>query len=115
MWQQAGWFLQQIGGTWRWHVGGVDCDGGQAITGRWVHVVGTYDGRTARVFQDGVQVGEHAGPFKTEVFPGDLFIGQYSGGAGPMYQVHGRLANLKLYHRVLSATEITTAAKTSPP
>ena len=29
-WNQAGWFIQRLGNAWRWHVGGVDCDGGTA-------------------------------------------------------------------------------------
>ena len=44
LWNHAGWFLQRIGGVWRWHVGGLDCDGGQPAVGRWIHVVATFDG-----------------------------------------------------------------------
>jgi hypothetical protein len=40
-WRQAGWFLQRLGNVWRWHVGGIDCDGGQPATGQWTHLVGT--------------------------------------------------------------------------
>src|SRR5690606_18872103 len=36
VWNQSGWFLQRLGGVWRWHVGGVDCDGGQPAVGRWI-------------------------------------------------------------------------------
>ncbi|MCX7827296.1 MAG: hypothetical protein N2689_17335, partial [Verrucomicrobiae bacterium] len=53
-WKQSGWFLQRIGRGWRWHVGGVDCDGGQLTTGRWIHLAATWDGKTARLFQDGM-------------------------------------------------------------
>ncbi len=51
-WNQAGWFLQWLGGRWRWHAGGVDCDGGKPETSRWMHVAGTFDGRTLRLFQE---------------------------------------------------------------
>ena len=27
-WNEAGWFLQRFGSGWRWHVGGINCDGG---------------------------------------------------------------------------------------
>jgi hypothetical protein len=46
-------------------VGGIDCDGGQPALGRWIHLVGTYDGRTARLFEDGKLVGEKTGAANT--------------------------------------------------
>lgn len=113
-WNQAGWFLQRIGDHWRWHVGGVDCDGGQPPTGRWVHVLGTYDGQTLRLFQDGVQVAERTGNFITVPWAGALHVGQYSGSPGPEYQVRGRMAGIKLYHRTFTAGEAALLAMTKP-
>ncbi|MHC4177052.1 MAG: HzsA-related protein, partial [Planctomycetota bacterium] len=49
----TGWFLQRFGGGWRWHLGGVSCDGGRPGLGRWVHLVGTFNGRRACLYQDG--------------------------------------------------------------
>ena len=61
-WNSAGWFLQQIGGGWRWHVGGIDCDGGTAPKiGDWVHIVATFDGSRARLYQDGELVADVPG------------------------------------------------------
>jgi hypothetical protein len=100
-WNQAGWFLQRIGGQWRWHVGGLDCDGGQPVDKQWHHVIGTYDGRTARLYVDGKQVAEKSGPFNQTVWPGELCLGQYSAQPGPPYQVRGRIAGVKLYHRAV--------------
>jgi hypothetical protein len=114
VWQQAGWFLQKLGSTWRWHVGGVDCDGGRVPVGRWVHLVGTCDGRTARLFQDGLLLAEKTGSFVTAAWPGELHLGQYSGSPGPEYQVTGRLAGVKIYHRVIDAAEAATLAKAKP-
>jgi hypothetical protein len=113
-WQQAGWFLQQLGGVWRWHVGGIDCDGGQPPVGRWVHLVGTYDGRTARLYEDGKLLTEIPGAANTASWPGDLHVGQYSGMPGPDFQVTGRIAGVKLYHRPLNAEEVAEAAKKPP-
>jgi hypothetical protein len=113
-WKQAGWFLQRIGRGWRWHVGGVDCDGGQLATGRWIHLAATCDGKTARLFQDGAQVAEKTGGFTTALWPGALHAGQYSGSPGPSYQVNGRIAGLKIYHRPLAVEEIAAAAKAKP-
>ncbi len=105
-WNQAGWFLQWLGNTWRWHVGGVDCDGGTPETGRWIHLVGTFDGRQLRLYQDGELVAERTGSFQLSAWPGDLHIGQYSGGPAPAYQVIGRIQDVKIYHRLLSDREI---------
>jgi hypothetical protein len=74
LWNHAGWFLQRIGAGWRWHLGGVDCDGGQAAVGRWFHVVGTFDGRTLRLYQDGVQVAEKAGVPNPQLWAGELCL-----------------------------------------
>ena len=111
LWNQSGWFLQKLGGTWRWHVGGIDCDGGQPAVGRRMHVVGVYDGHALRLFQDGVQVAEKFGQPNTAIWPGDLYVGQYSGGPGPQYQVRGRISGVKIYHRPINAKEAAAAAK----
>jgi cytochrome c553 len=115
VWNQAGWFLQKLGGTWRWHVGGVDCDGGQPPTGRWMHMAGVYDGHSLRLYQDGRLVAEKAGQANANPWSGDLCVGQYSAGATPDYQTQGRIAGLKIYHRPLDAKEIAEAAKTKGP
>jgi hypothetical protein len=113
-WRQTGWFLQRLGECWRWHVGGLDCDGGRPALGRWVHLVGSFDGKTARLFEDGVQVAEVAGTARTDAWPGELHLGQYSAGPSEDFQVTGRLAGLKLYHRPLAGTEVAEAARTKP-
>jgi hypothetical protein len=114
LWSHSGWFLQWLGGSWRWHVGGVDCDGGRPTTGRWIHLVGVYDGRATRLYEDGVQVAERGGAFNTAVWPGDLHVGQYSGTPGPEFQVTGRMTGVKIYHRPLTPAEIAEAAKAKP-
>jgi hypothetical protein len=113
-WKQAGWFLQRLGNTFRWHVGGIDCDGGRPAEGKWIHLVGTYDGRTARLFQDGAKVAETSGKASTVLWPGELHVGQYSAGPGPQYQVTGRIAGVKLYHRPLEAAEVAAARREAP-
>lgn len=112
-WKRAGWFLQKLGNTWRWHVGGIDCDGGRPPLGRWVHVVGTYDGQTARLFEDGKLVAEKTGEAVREVWPGPLHVGQYSQ-PGPDFQVYGRMRGLKVYHRPIDAAEAAELASRGP-
>lgn len=115
LWNQAGWFLQRIGGRWRWHVGGFDCDGGKPAAGQWMHVVCTYDGHVARVFQDGVQVAEKAGTAVPLLWSGDLIVGHYSGSPkDAAFQVTGKIAGLNIYHRAFSAAEAAAAAKAKP-
>jgi hypothetical protein len=116
LWNQAGWFLQRISGRWRWHVGGFDCDGGKPVAGQWMHVVCTYDGRVARVFQDGVQVAEKTGTAVPLLWSGDLLVGHYSGSPkDAAFQVTGKIAGLKLYHRAFTAAEAAAAAKAKLP
>jgi len=107
-WNQAGWFLQRIGDTFRWHVGGVDCDGGQVALRRWIRLTGVYDGQAARLFVDGKLVAEKSAVFNAASWPGELCVGQYSAQPGPAYQVHGRVADVKLYHRPLAPDEIVS-------
>ncbi|MFP4057059.1 MAG: LamG-like jellyroll fold domain-containing protein [Candidatus Brocadiia bacterium] len=114
-WRQAGWFLQRFGAGWRWHAGGIDCDGGEPARGRWTHLVGTYDGATARLFQDGRRVAELAGEALRAPWRGPLLVGQYSGGPRPQYQVVGQIADLRLYRRALPPAEVARAFQAGPP
>jgi len=114
VWNHSGWFLQTLSGTWRWHVGGIDCDGGHFAVGRWMHMVGVYDGHALRLFQDGVQVAERCGRPNTAVWSGDLYLGQYSDACSPGFQVQGRISGVKIYHRPIDAKEAAAAAKNRP-
>jgi len=115
LWAKAGWFLQRIGAGWRWHVGGIDCDGGKPAPGKWTHLMCTYDGRTARLFQDGRLVAQKAGSATRAVWPGRLHVGQYSGTPGPTFQVFGQISGLKIYGRALSAKAAAAAANAPKP
>jgi len=110
-WQDRGWFLQKLGGSWRWHLGGVDCDGGTVQARQWVHIAGTYDGETARLFQNGKQVASVPCQANSTPWEGSLFIGQYGAGPGPQYQVRGRIVGVKIYRRALRAEEVAISFK----
>jgi hypothetical protein len=99
-----GWFLQCISRKWRFHLGGVSCDGGTLVPGQSTRVVATYDGTMARLYQDGVKVGECAVP--AEVMPrgGEGYIGQYNAGGEAPYQFHGKIRSLEIYQRVVPAS-----------
>jgi hypothetical protein len=113
-WPTVGWFLQRLGTTLRWHVGGVDCDGGQPPVGRWVLVAGTWDGLRARAYQDGTEVANVPCLPNRTPWPGDLHIGQYSAVPGPPYQVTGRVRGVRVYQRALSAEEIRRRFEAGP-
>ncbi len=113
-WGGGGWFLQRLGDKWRWYVGGVTCDGGKPVTGRWMHMAATYDGETARLFQDGRLIGETAGAANTLQWEKPIHIGQYSPGPSPAYQVKGRISDVQIYNRVLSAEEAGAHASKAP-
>jgi len=113
-WRGAGWFLQRLGERWRWHVGGVDCDGGKTATGGWIHLAGIFDGQNLRLFENGVAVAEAKGPVKMDAWPGELHLGQYSASPGDDFRVTGRIAGVKIYHRPLAAAELAEAVRSKP-
>ena len=72
--------------------------------GRWVHLAGTFDGRTMRIYVDGEERGtmERPGPINPNNF--HLCLGNFEEG----HEAHfdGLLDEVKLYGRALSAAEI---------
>ena len=102
LWNKAGWFLQRLGKGWRWHVGGIDCDGGTPAPGKWTELAATFDGQTARLFQDGKLVAQRAGSVNRTPWGKPLHIGQYSGGTSPQYQVNGWISNVRIYSRAVN-------------
>jgi hypothetical protein len=74
----------------------------------WVHLAGTYDGSTARLYVDGAEVASlpASGPFASETNP-VVLSGNGNGTAPTVVEfVPGRLADVMLYRRALTADEI---------
>jgi hypothetical protein len=110
-----GWFIQRFGRGWRWHLGGVSCDGGlPAPMGKWIHLVATFDGKLARLFQDGVEIASKECDPDRAPSTEPLRVGQYSGVSDP-YQVHGQIAGVKIYRRALSAEEAAANFRNTTP
>jgi len=105
---RSGWFLQRYGRGWRWHVGGVSCDGGKPLVGEWVHLVGTFDGRRARLSQNGRLASDVACQPNRKPWTGPLCVGQYTSVA-PDYQVRGVISGVKFYQRAVRAEEIAAS------
>lgn len=72
--------------------------------GRWVHLAGTFDGRTMRIFIDGIEKAtlDRPGPVNANHF--DLVIGGFE----PGHRAHfdGLVDEVRLFSRALSAEEI---------
>jgi hypothetical protein len=73
-------------------------------TGRWVHLAGTYDGQTERIYMDGALQGsmERGGPINSTEF--HLCLGNFEVGHASYFR--GILDEVKLYDRALTAEEI---------
>ncbi|MCL2305739.1 MAG: hypothetical protein FWC43_10385 [Planctomycetaceae bacterium] len=100
VWRQSGWFVQKFGNGIRFHFSGVDCDGGVAEIGKWTKLLGTYDGQTVRLYQDGKLVGEKpAGNLVP--WGGPMILGQYTGGIAPGFQMKGQIKNVRIYRCVM--------------
>jgi hypothetical protein len=89
----------------------------------WVHLAGTYDGSVARLYVDGAEVVNMpvTGPFAAETNP-VVISGNGNGPAQTVSEfVPGRLDDVMLYRRALSADEIARIhdgallASTAPP
>ena len=76
----------------------------------WVHLAGTYDGTTQRLYVNGSEVAKRAQSGPIEVSGGVLRIGGNSIW-GEFFK--GRIDEIRVYNRALSAAEITTDMNTS--
>lgn len=114
-WRGTGWLLQRYASGWRWHVAGTDCDGGGPAPDRWTHLLATFDGRQAKLFQDGILVASQPCHPDRTPWPGPLFVGQYGASPGSPYQVSGRIAGLEIYQRAISAEEAAAKFQAGPP
>lgn len=76
--------------------------------GRWVHVAGTFDGQTMRIYTDGAECGSmpRPGPIKANTFP--LCLGNYDRGHPAHFA--GLLDEVRLYSHALSPDEIRRLA-----
>jgi hypothetical protein len=79
----------------------------------WIHLAGTWDGNEARLYVNGSEVASKpvSGPFVAETNP--VVLGGNGNGAARMVTelVPGRLGDIMLYRRSLSADEIARLAK----
>jgi hypothetical protein len=77
--------------------------------GRWVHLAGTFDGRTMRLFVDGTEVAslDRPGPVQPSHF--DLVIGGFCDGSQANFV--GLVDEVRLFSRALSGDEVRICAQ----
>ncbi len=77
--------------------------------GRWVHVAGTFDGTTMRIYVDGDEKArmDRPAPIRANDFP--LCLGNYVEGHAAYFR--GLLDEVRLYSRALPAEEVRSRAK----
>lgn len=90
-------FYMRIGGTLK----GIQVSN-VLTTGSYQHIVGTYDGSTMIVYRNGTQVGSLAATGTVDTSGTQVFTSSGS------ESFDGRLDDLRVYNRALSASEITT-------
>jgi uncharacterized repeat protein (TIGR01451 family) len=89
-------------------------DASNVITTGWNHVAATYDGSAAYLYVNGTQVGSHTGITTTNNLLEDttpFHVGRRSDASFPF---DGRIDDMRLYNRVLSAGEIAALAAFAP-
>lgn len=81
--------------------------------GRWVHLAGTFDGRTMRLYVDGAEVAalDRPGPVHPSHF--DLMIGGFAPGSRAHFR--GTVDEVRLFSRALSADEVRVCWEASLP
>ena len=85
--------------------------GGTLSAGTWIHAAATYDGTTMRLYQDGVEVGSAPKSGPVAVDPGvALWMAANPGEPGQVFD--GRIDEVKIFERALSAAEIQTEMTT---
>ena len=80
-------------------------------TGRWVHLAGTFDGTTMRLYMDGQEVGSMERPGKIGHNDRHIILGNYEVDHAAHFT--GILDEVRLYNRALSPEEIAAHAKSA--
>jgi hypothetical protein len=81
-------------------------------TGRWVHLAATFDGKTMRLYQDGIECGAMERPGEVRPNNSPLVLGNYEAGHAAYFT--GLLDEVRLYRRVLTPEEIRRLADLQP-
>lgn len=84
----------------------------------WIHMAGTYDGSLMRLYIDGEEIGQRSLTGNINLDPSrPLTIGVEENGGGnvPENPFDGRIDEIRIYNRALSADEIAAIVSLEPP
>jgi hypothetical protein len=110
---------------YKWHLGtndngtinDVSIYTGTPASNRWIHMAGTYDGSLIRLYVDGVEIGSQPLTGKIQVDGNPVTIGGEENGAVSQVvdgEFDGRIDEVRLYNRALSAAEIREVYQQTP-
>lgn len=122
--REAGWLLGNSGGKFAFALATVGADDGNGkltylkaksnlVLDRWYHVAATYDGKTMRLYVNGVLEGESAEQSGDILYPpsgGVYCLGGYIDD-NERHLLEGVLHRVKTYNRVLTPAEIAETVK----
>ncbi len=74
--------------------------------GKWTHLAGTYDGKSIKLYFDGVVVAEMDASGEMTISDGPLFIGTKHSTAPAGDEFNGMLDDVRIYNRALTQSEI---------
>lgn len=104
-WRQDGFFLQILGGNYRWHKApATDCDGGSAAANQWQHVIAVWDGAESRTYLNGALVARAPTDPRFLVAGAPLYLARYIFDQD-VYYFRGRVADVRIYPWALTEDE----------
>ncbi len=91
-------------------------DAGKSVwNGNWHHIAGTYDGKTVRLYVDGLQIGDGTNVLDPTALvynlpANEFFIGSYGEDACP-FRFTGDIAEVRVWNGALSPNEVLMRAQ----
>ncbi len=82
------------------------CYAGDAPLNQWFHIVGTYDGTTARLYVNGAQICSQPLTGAIPMSDNPFTISGYLNGTTIIDEMPGKIDDARIYNRALSASEI---------
>jgi len=76
-------------------------------TGSWIHLVGTFDGNTVRIYKNGVEGTSYSYTGAISTTSHGVYIGAGAGTAGaPMYFHNGQIDDVRIFNYALTAQQV---------
>ncbi len=105
-------FFGYHGPQYKWQIRNQDgtfaaCYAGNAPLNEWQHLVGTFDGSSAKLFVNGVEICSKTLTGAIPMSESPFLISGYINGNGQIIdEITGKIDDVRIYNRALSATEI---------